>query len=296
MQVTAPPRVGMETGWGDTVRAELLKLRKRPASWVLGVIAGYVLVVELYLGTSAQFVQERALQVDNQVPPLFILQGLQPDQVVQALLSQSLQRWVFYAVGLVLGALVAGSEYSWGTLKTEMAQGPSRLRLYTGQVLAVLILLAILTPILFALGIVASVIATERLHGSLLWPSPLMLLRGIGVAFLLLAMPAAMGLMLATLLRGAALAIAVGLAWFLVIEEAFQLYGFASPPIMALIAWLPRANADSLALALGQWSAVLQGEPAPVHAGAVHLVGVLAAYIVGFVLVGAIAFQRRDVA
>lgn len=282
-------------GARTSLPAELLKLRKRPATWVIAGIACYLLVVEVYTGSYAQYVQELASQIDNQVPPLFILQGLQPDQVVQALLSQSIQRWYFYAIGLVLGALVTGSEYGWRTLKTETAQGPSRVRIYLGQSLSVLIVLAILTPILFALGLLSSVIATERLHGSLLWPSAGMLLKGMGVAFLLLAMPAMLGQLLATLFRGTALAIAAGMAWFLVVEEGLQLYGFASPPVTALLDWLPRSNADSLALSLGQWAAVLQNEPPPAHDTSLHCIVVLMAYIVVFIVAGAVAFQRRDV-
>lgn len=285
----APPRRGA------SLPAELVKLRKRPATWVIGGIACYLLVVGVYTSYYSQYLQERASQIDNSVPPMFILQGLQPNQMVQALLSQSIQRWYFYAIGLVLGALVVGSEYGWRTVKTETAQGPSRVRIYLGQVLAVLIVLAILTPVLFALGLLSSVIAIERLHGSLLWPSAGVLLKGIGVAFLLLAMPAMMGQLLATLFRGTALAIAVGMAWFLVIEEGLQLYGFSSPLVTALLDWLPRSNADSLALSLGQWAAVLQGEPAPARDTPFHFVAVLIAYMVVFIVAGAVTFQHRDV-
>jgi ABC-type transport system involved in multi-copper enzyme maturation permease subunit len=252
-------------------------------------------VVAVYWGGYAQYVQESASLIDNQVPPLFILQGLQPAQVVQALLAEPLQRWAFYAIGLVLGALVAGSEYSWATLKTGVAQGPSRVRIFSGQVIAVLILLALLTPLLFMLGLVASVVTTERLHGSLTWPSGWMLLKGMGVAFLLFAMPAAMGLMLATLLRSTAFAIATGLAWLLVVEEAFQLYGFSSAFVTRLTDWLPRSSGDSLSLSLGQWAADLQSQAPPAHDTPLHFIAVLLLYIIAFVAIGAISFSRRDV-
>jgi ABC-type transport system involved in multi-copper enzyme maturation permease subunit len=64
----------------------------------------------------------------------------------------------------------------------------------------------------------------------------------------------------------------------------------------AVMDWLPRWNADSLAQGLGPWAAELQPESLPGHDTISHFVAVLVIYILAFIAVGAVAFCRRDVA
>ncbi|HXJ49391.1 MAG TPA: hypothetical protein VNF91_09510, partial [Candidatus Acidoferrum sp.] len=54
------------------------------------------------------------------------------------------------ALAIVLGALLAGSDYSWGTLKTVVTQGPGRLTTWTGRVIVFMAWMGILTLVMFA--------------------------------------------------------------------------------------------------------------------------------------------------
>lgn len=287
---------GAGPGVGAAFRAEALKLRRRPAIWILLGVAVLMLVVYLYAGFYAKYLQEVAGVMLPDVEPQFVLQGLLPDQAVQALLWPPAQTWDIYAIGLVMGALVAGSEYGWGTLKTGAAQGPSRLALYLGQLLALAALLAILVPVLVALALGASLIVAALQQQSVGWPSGAQLLAGMGAAFLLFAMPATLGMMLATLLRNAPLGIGAGMAWLFLVEEGLQFFDSSSPSLTAIVDWLPRANADSLAAAFGPWAASLAPPQQPAHGDAVHFVAALIVYTIAFSAVGAIRFRRRDVA
>jgi len=287
---------GTDPGVGAVFRAETLKLRRRPAIWIVLGVAVLLLVVYLYAGFYVKYLQEVAGVMLPDVEPQFVLQGLLPDQVVQALLWPPAQTWDIYAIGLVLGALVAGSEYGWGTLKMEAAQGPSRLALYLGQLLALAALLVILVPLLFALALGASLIVAALQQQSVGWLSAGQLLAGMGAAFLLFAMPATLGMMFATLLCSAPLGIGAGMAWLFLIEEGLQIFDSSSPVLIAVVDWLPRANADSLAALFGAWAASQAPPPHPAQGDAVHVVAALVVYIIAFSAVGTVVFRHRDVA
>ncbi|MGI8866630.1 MAG: ABC transporter permease, partial [Rubrobacteraceae bacterium] len=106
-------------------RAEILKLRKRPAMWVLGLV--WVTVVMLF-----GYVLTYSFVANAPPPPDDIPKEAQVQQEdfnqsqIEALMPESLLQNMFgggffgigAAIVLILGALVAGSEYGWGTMKT----------------------------------------------------------------------------------------------------------------------------------------------------------------------------------
>ena len=276
----------------DALRAEMLKLYKRPAMRVLVGLALVDTVFFVYFLGYGYYLQVRSGVVTSTASLPMILGGLLTNQVVRAVLSQSGD---FVTIGLILGALVAGSEYGWGTLKTELAQGPSRLGVYLGQLLALATLLIILIPALFFLALAASVIVGALQHTPLTWPQGWQIPAGMAAAFLFLAMPSALGFMLTTMLRSSALGIGAGMAWLFVIEQALQIFGYGAPVLTTIVNWLPRANADSLAASFGQWSASIEVPPKIAHGSVAHFVAVLIAYIIAFVAIGALAFRRHDV-
>ena len=102
-------------------RAELLLLRKARTSWVLvaltvglTVLLGYVLPYVAYRGEGEA--QRNAKD----------LADLLPGSLVATVLS-GFPFW-FGVLALILGVLVFGSEYGWGTLKTTLLQQPGRQR------------------------------------------------------------------------------------------------------------------------------------------------------------------------
>jgi len=145
---------------------------------------------------------------------------------------------------------------------------------------------------MFVAGAVASatIAAVEGRPAN--WPSAADLAVGVGGGWLMAAMWAALGALLAIALRGVALPIGLGLVWMLAVQN--MLTAIAAP----LLDWVARAqeylpgpNAGSLAAALG--SADAPGVQALVGGGRAALA--TAAYLVAFALAGGLLLRRRDV-
>src|SRR5688572_15276154 len=121
----------------DTVRAELFKLARRPAVWVLlsaglvlNQIFGYLVPYLSYLSGDSGGVLEGASQAG-------LLASTLPDQLV----GNTIGGFPVFAgaLALVLGALMFGGEYGWGTVKTLFIQRPGRVVVLAGQLLALAI-------------------------------------------------------------------------------------------------------------------------------------------------------------
>jgi ABC-2 type transport system permease protein len=122
-------------------RAELLKLRKRSAVWVL-FGAGLVLsLIFGYLLPYLSYATGDSNQQTNGIPRSEVLRGVLPERV----LDNTIGGFPVFAgaLALVFGAIVVGGEYTWGTLKTILTQRPARSTLLGGQLLGLLTMLAI---------------------------------------------------------------------------------------------------------------------------------------------------------
>ena len=282
---------------GASFAAELLKLRKRPAAWVLGlaclglaVLFGYLLPYLIYLALSGSDTAGNEFGAT----PDDILAGALPQNLVPNLLDG----FPLFggAIVLILGALVAGSEYGWGTLKTALTQRPPRLGVYLGKLLALAVVLAVITLAVFLVGALCSWVVASVADRPVSWPSPSALAKGFGAAWLILAMWAALGVLLGTLTRGTALAIGLGLVWALVVESLVG--GFA--PLWDVLAniqkALPGQNAGSLAASLGSATQGEQGAPGVVSAvSGAQATWVLLLYLAAFLVLAGLLLRRRDV-
>ena len=145
--------------WASS-RAEWLKIRKRRALQVLlllivgiNILSSYGLSYWLYRGAQGGVTPWGGIAEQS-------LLDLLPGKLIQQALVGS-----FFAsvLTLILGVLVAGSEYGWGTLKTVLTRRPSRLAVYGGKVLALGLMVTLIVLALFVAGAVAStlVAATE---------------------------------------------------------------------------------------------------------------------------------------
>jgi len=274
--------------WGS-VRAELAKLGRRPAVWLLLGVAVSLGLTFTYLvpyagaagsaGTAGGMPNaERGLAavlpdrlVGNAVGGLPVFLG---------------------AIALILGVLAVGGEYGWGTWKTVLTQGPSRLTVYAAKLVALAVATLAGVLVMFAAGAVASGAIAAAEGEPARWPGPLDLAVGVGAGWLMAAMWAVLGALLAIALRGVALPIGLGLVWLLAVQNL--LAGIAAP----LLDWVARAqeflpgpNAGSLAAALG--AADTPGVDALVGGGRAALA--VAAYLIGFGLLGGAVLRRRDV-
>jgi ABC-2 type transport system permease protein len=271
--------------WGN-VSAEMIKLVKRPANWLLlGVALGLSLLftyVIPYAGFAAG------------------TEGPNADRGLAALLPAKLVGNsvgglpVFLgAIMVILGVLAVGGEYGFQTWKTVLTQGPSRLAVYAGKVAALAVATLAVVVALFAVGTAASVLIASVEDQPLTMPPLADLVVGLGAGWLVAAMWTAFGVALAVLLRGVALALGLGLVWLLVVQNL--LAALAAP----LLDWVARAqkglpgpNAGAVAAALGSASDT-PGVAALVGGGQAALV--VAAYLAAFLGVGALVLRRRDI-
>ena len=274
-----------------SVSAELFTLRKRPALWVLG---GVWLSLLLFFGYGLTWLSYRSA-ANPAVGQRILADALPANLVGNAIAGYALFGG---AMVMILGALVAGSEYGWGTLKTVFTQRPGRWSVHLGRVGALAVALLAMVLVSFALSAGASATIATVESAPLDWPSAADVMRGVAAGWLVLGMWCAFGLLLGTLARGPALAIGLGLVWALVLENLVREFAALLEPLAAVQRVLPGVNAGSLVAALGsQGGAGTEGGTPGVVAvvDGTEAAVVLAAYVIGFVLVSGLLLQRRDV-
>jgi ABC-2 type transport system permease protein len=277
--------------------AELLKVGRRPAMWL---IAAVWLVLSLVFGYLFPYLSYRGAPTG----PAAGAGAASAEQVLAEALPANLvptaiQGFPVFAgaLALLFGVLSAGSEYGWGTWKTILAQGPGRLAVLAGKLAALGLVLLLVVLATFAVAALASWLVAWVESQPLRWPPLAELAQGLAAGWLVVAMWGWAGMFLGILVRGTSLAIGLGLVWTLAVENLAR--GFASllAAIDTLQRWLPGTNAGSLAAAVG---VPVQGAPGGTPGVTATVDGtratlVLAAYLVAFTAVAAVLLQRRDV-
>jgi ABC-type transport system involved in multi-copper enzyme maturation permease subunit len=259
---------------------------RRPANWlllaiavILGLLFTYVIAYAGYAGGTGGPRSTRGLA------------ALLPDQLV----GNSIAGLPVFlgAIVTILGVLTVGSEYAWGTWKTVLAQGPGRMTVLAAKFAALALAALGFVVVLFAVGAGASALIAVGENEPLHWPAAADVVTGIGAGWLIASMWAAFGAALAVLLRGVALPIGLGLVWLLAVQNLLALL---AAPLLDWVAQmqkgLPGPNAGSLAAALGSGTDT-PGVQAVV--GGASAAAVIAAYLVGFVVVSAAVLRRRDI-
>jgi ABC-2 type transport system permease protein len=266
--------------------AEILKLFKRPTAWVLLIVALVLSQVFNYLVPYAGY-----LTAENERAAEQILESTMPENLI----SNSIGGFPLFAgaLALTLCAILVGSEYGFGTLKTMLIQRPRRLSFYAGELLALAVAVLAIVLSIFTFGALTSYAIAASQSESIDWPSLAELARGVASGWLILITWCLLGVMLAFVFRGMALPIGLGVVWILGVENlivnvAAALLDFAETLQKAL----PGVNAGSLVSALGGGNdtpgvnTVVDGTQATL---------VLIAYVVVFALIAGFALQRRDV-
>jgi ABC-2 type transport system permease protein len=266
--------------------AELLKFIRRPAVWV--VVAVWI-VLGFAFNEVFPYIAYRSATGPGAASRLLV--PLLPQQLPgNAIVGDPL--WGG-ALILVLGALCAGSEYGWGTLKTMLSLRPSRLTFYLAQVATLATAVAVLVVVGLVLALLASIVIANSAKVSLVGPSVAATVQAIGAGWLILFMWSLLGVCLAVVFRGLALSIGLGLVWILAIENLVR---YTAPLIGAVAKadrFMPGADAGSLVAALGGVPASNTGVAAVVN-GSQAFIGVLL-YAALFAIVGAVTLLRRDV-
>src|SRR5215212_5649433 len=195
-------------------------------------------------------------------------------------------------VALILGALAAGSEYSWGTMKIILSQRPGRLGVLLGKLLALLGLLILFALLAFLAGGMSS-LAVALLSGeSLVRPPAIALLGGLGAGTLILVVWAAFGFALATLFRSTALAVGLGLIYSFAVEPALSNLSTMNETLQSSVKFFPGVNTSALSFA---FEAVEDPGLRESFLSPAQSILVILLYTAAFIFIAALVFRRRDV-
>jgi ABC-2 type transport system permease protein len=227
-----------------TTRADLFRLRRWPAVWVtvtawllLNALFNYVFNFVTYTSGDNSFSNKGESRAD-------VLASIVPSGIADQLPQGA--PLFGGAIMMVLGAIVAGNGYGWGTWKTVFTQGPSRLATVAGSMGAVVVIVT---------GIVAATLLTDAAMAlgvaglesqPVTWPSTGDLLQSIGGSLLVMVMWALAGYFLGMVARGPAVSVGLGLVWALVIEQLLRGVGNSLNAVAVFTHFLPGTAAGSL--------------------------------------------------
>jgi ABC-2 type transport system permease protein len=279
----------------DTTAAELLKLARRPAAWVLLAAAAILNQVFAYVVPYLSYTSGDGGGMSDGATPEQLLASTMPDQLV----ANTIGGFAVFAgaLALVLGALMFGGEYGWGTVKTMLTQRAGRGTVLLGQLVALGAALVVGLLVLFGLGAATSSIIALAEGQSMSWPGAGDLAQGFAYGWLILLTWAVLGAMLGITFRGVALPIGLGVVWVLGVENLVSAMADsvldALEPVRDV---LPGVNAGSLI------NTVLVDRPIEPAPGVTDVVGegrallTLGAYLVLAAAIALWTYRRRDVA
>ncbi|WP_225727649.1 MULTISPECIES: ABC transporter permease subunit [unclassified Nocardia] len=274
-----------------STRAELLRLRKWPAFWIVLGVWVVLNLVFAYLFNYLAYTTGQSGRMSNGLPKDQLLQQMLPTAVPEVF-TQGMAMFGG-ALMLVLGALVVGSGFGWGTWKTVFTQGPSRISAIGAVVLSLALVVVGLVCVVFLVDTgVAAVIGASQ-GQALALPSLHRVLLGIGTGIAILGMWTLLGGLIGAIARGPALAVGLGLVWVLVVENLLRGVAGIFTPIKFLTDHLPGTAAGSLAGAMR----TVPGSGTP---GVLDILSrteslvVLALYAAAFVIGTVALFRVRD--
>ncbi|RBY82548.1 ABC transporter permease [Geodermatophilus sp. TF02-6] len=278
-----------------STRAELLRLRRWPALWVL---LGVWITLNVTFGYVFDYVAYRrgdASPIGDGAPPDALLAGLLP-AAAPVTLVQGMPLFGG-ALVMIMGALTVGSGYGWGTWKTVLTQGPGRGAAFGGTLVALSVFVTglVLASALVDLGISVGIAVLEGQPVDL--PAAGDAVQAVGAGLLVLGMWAAAGVLVGVLTRSPALGVGLGLVWALVVETLLRGVVGVLPGIAPVTDHLPGTAAGSLVGALGGVAeGTGDGTPGVLDVlGGATATGWLVGYLVGFAVLALLLVRRRDV-
>lgn len=272
--------------------AELYKLYKRPANWILSILLFVCLVIFGYFFNYQILVSSRAASDGGAAPSSgdVIQQGLLPQGVPFTVLSQATT--FGGAVIIIIAALAVGSEYGWDTLKTILTQNVARPKVLTGAMGALGVLFLVLSLALLVVGSLCSYVVADLEGVSPDWPTAVQWTGALGATWLVLCTWGALSIFLATLFRGTAVAIGLGLIYVLFVDDFLRGLQSRSEAYSSFVDVLPGQKASNLIDVLA--SRAFADEPS-VDLNPLGAALTLIIYIVGFLALSLLLFQRRDI-
>lgn len=276
--------------------AELLKLARRPATWL---IAGVWMTLSLVFGYAFPYFSYRGTPSGPTADPN-LGERVLSEALPAALVPAAIQGFPLFAgaLALLLGVLATGGEYGWDTMKVLLTLGPRRLSVLAGKLLALTSVMLLIVLAAFGLDGAASLLVASVTGKPVDWPTIGELATGVAGGWLVVGMWCLAGAFLGILVRGTALGVGIGLVWMLAVENLLRIFGSIVEAVDVAQRLLPGTSAGALAAALG---VPVQGQPGGTP-GVTDVVDgmpatlVLVAYLAMFVAASAALISRRDVA
>jgi ABC-type transport system involved in multi-copper enzyme maturation permease subunit len=275
--------------------AEWLKVRRRPAVWVLGAVL-VLLVITLEYGAILLLVLTlpRRASLGPGVTLGMFRASLHPEHWLQETLA-SISGNIAGPIAVILGVLAYGSEYGWSTLKTVFTQRPGRLATLAGKLVALVATVAIFVVALFAATAACSAAIGLADGAAGTWPPVSDVAKALLTALLIMSMWAVLGVLLSVLFRQSALAIGLGLIYAIVLEGLVLNLTAQFSWIRAISSWFPGANATALVRSFGTAIRARGGALPAADVGPGQATLVLLVYAAVFVAVTAGLLRARDV-
>lgn len=270
-----------------SVSAELYKLVRRPATWLL---AGFFALVIVAFNDVVGSIAVRTMSATD--PDLSLFRDMLRFENFSSS-ALGVVATIGGPIALILGALVSGSEYGWNTLKTVLTTGPSRLGVLGGKVVA----LAVLVTVFVAAGWTASAagsLVVSAIDGTAVTaPSLGNLVGGLGAGWLIAMVWATAGLALGLIFRSTTAPIGLGLIWGLAAESLIAGFSGSIGFFRTVERYLVGPNATTLANAV---KGTIMTNDVGVQLSTTHAVLVLGGYAVVLAGIAAWLFGRRDLA
>lgn len=272
-----------------SITAEWRKLQRRPAY----LVAAGLVVAAVALVYAANYLQAAHPNATERASAALLRSVLYPAAFITNTIGATAPLGA--AVAIVLGALGAGSEYSWGTLKTILTQRPGRLQTLAGRIVALSLAMAVLTVLLYGTAAVASTIVALIDGHAITWPAPLDIAKAVGSSWLILLCYALLGTVLGFLFRQAAAAVGIGIIYLVLLQTILVrfLNGVAGGSYHWATKALDGENVSSLIQSFG--TAIPEPHaPAPL-VDPTQAALVIGAYALLFAVLSAVLVARRDV-
>jgi ABC-2 type transport system permease protein len=275
-----------------SMRAELLRLRKWPATWV---IIGVWLTLNVMFGYVFDYLNYReAVSGGDQRVAGALLSQLSLEGVPSTMVA-GLPMFGGSLV-VILAALSTGSGFGWNTWRTVFTQGPRRLSALGGTLLALAAVVATVATLTLVTDLAASAIVMNATSQDLVWPGLGALAEGLGGALLIVATWTAGGALIGIVAKSPALSVGLGLVWLLVVENLLRGVATLLGPLEQVTNVLPGSAAGSLAGAIGAPTEIETGGAPGVLTAltGTQAIALLVVYLVIFVSLASLLMTRRD--
>lgn len=274
----------------NSIRAEWLKTRKRPAVWVLVSVLVCVLVAFGYaLPWAVLSYPPPGTRFGPGTSPAQLKQILYPAHFISDALGGG---GLAGPIALILGVLLVGSEYGWGTFKTILTQQPGRLHNLAGRIVVLYATLVVYVLTVFAAAAGSSTVLALVDGAAIHWPGVSEVVRAMAAAVFIDGWWGLLGMTMAFLFRQSALALGLGLAYSFIIEGlVFNVLGaLGNTVVRSVERFFPGQNAQALAASFASGPGAT-----PAAIGATEATLVLCLYCLAAVAVSALLLRLRDV-